>query len=158
MSIFKRTLSLEAREDKINTCYIVKGNPSKQFDVQTTKKFYNDIENGVKPFYKIKYLESDIPFSDFPKTTNKDIIVLFSRGDRYAKYLSTSDKNVNTKVIGIHIRPAKDLDISSSYLFAQYNNNDDKVLKNDFSKKSLKAHWTFESKDEFKNLIKNLNS
>lgn len=132
---------------------IIKGNPNKQFNKETTKKFYNDLESILKSKnFKVKFIESDKKITDQVDDVMKyKTIIVFSRGGLFPKIIRTAfDKRKEINIIGIG---CDDYARGNKHFNLSLTNPNDKVLEDDFSNKSLKAHWTLTN--EMKNKIRN---
>jgi len=130
---------------------IVKGNP--KFRIPgLSEKFYKELDNTVKPYGKIKKIESDVTSTSIAKLikNKNDVIIGFSRGCGYKPQLQNYF-NIKNKYIGIGCSKNDVVDY-------QIKNPKDKTPE-DMSRNSLKNHWTItkEMKKELVKILKNLN-
>jgi len=134
---------LEDSNNKKPTCLFIKGNP-KYWIKGKSEKFYRNILSICKDTgYRILMAPSNIPISKLPVA---DVVVGFSRGDRYLKV--NSPKWKYKIAIGSGKMPKNVIIL---------NNPNDRTMYGDLSKKSLSAHWTLTDEQATKlknNLLK----
>jgi len=126
--------------NRMKTIVIFKGNPKYEINKKITNKFYKDIVDivievyGDSYKYNLKTLDSGKKYPELCETLKDgDVVIGHSRGGSYA---SIFKKFCNSDALFIAI--GADDYTDNSVLIT---NDNDKVLDNDFNKKSIYAHW-----------------